>query len=59
MFKLFKKKTKKERLMDEYKKLLKEAKDLSTINRAKSSKKYAEAEEILDKIDQLEENNNK
>lgn len=57
MFKLFKKKTQQERLMDEYKKLLKEAKDLSTISRAESVKKYAEADAVLLKIDQLEKDN--
>lgn len=53
MFGLFKKKSEKEKLQDEYKKLLKKSHELSTTNRAKSDQIAAEAEEVLQKIDKL------
>jgi hypothetical protein len=53
MFGLFKKKSEVEKLEVKYKKLLKEAYDLSTINRTESDKKQAEAQEVLDKIESL------
>lgn len=54
MFGLFKKKTEKEKLQDQYKKLLEESHRLSTTNRAESDKKAAEAEELVQKIEKME-----
>lgn len=53
MLKLFKRKTEVEKLQEQYAKLLKEAFDLSKVNRTKSDEKTAEAEEILAKIEAL------
>lgn len=53
MFKLFKKKTKLEKLEDKYKQLMKEWHALSSINRSESDKKYAEAELVSKQIEQL------
>ena len=53
MFGLFKKKTEKEKLEIEYKKLMKEAFELSKSNRSASDDKYAEADRILKKIETL------
>jgi len=53
MFGLFKKKSKKDVLNAQYKKLLEEAYKLSTSNRTKSDAKYAEAEELMKKIETL------
>jgi len=53
MFGLFKKKTAKEKLYDQYNKLTKEAFNLSTSNRKLSDQKTAEAEEIMKKIEAL------
>jgi|MDTC01.1.fsa_nt_gb hypothetical protein len=50
MFGIFKKKSKSERLQEEYNKVLKEAFKLSKIDRSKSDAKYAEANEILKKM---------
>ncbi|MDZ7848958.1 MAG: Lacal_2735 family protein [Owenweeksia sp.] len=55
MFGLFKGKTEKEKLQKKYEKILKEAHELSTTNRAASDKKQAEAQEVLQKIEQLPE----
>jgi len=44
MFGIFKKKTEKEKLEIEYKKLMKEAFDLSKSNRSASDGKYADAD---------------
>lgn len=54
MFGLFKKKSKLELLQEQYKKLQKEAYQLSTVNRTASDQKQAEAEAILNQIKQLE-----
>ncbi len=54
MFGLFKKKTEKEKLLDQYKKLQEEAYRLSTTDRKASDAKTAEAAELLKKIDALE-----
>ena len=54
MFGLFKKKTEKEILLKQYKKLMSESHRLSTIDRSKSDEKYAEAEKIMNRIDNLE-----
>ena len=53
MFGLFKKKTEAEKLQLEYANLMKEAFELSKINRTKSDEKTAEAEEVLSKIEAL------
>ncbi len=53
MFGLFKKKSELEKLQEQYNKLMKDWHALSSINRAESDKKYAEAEEIAKKIEQL------
>lgn len=55
MFGLFKKKTEKEQLQKKYKSLMEESYTLSHTNRKASDNKQAEAEEILKKIEQLEE----
>lgn len=53
MFGIFKKKSEVEKLQEEYKKLMKDAFDLSKTNRTKSDEKTAEAEEVLKKIEAL------
>ena len=53
MFKLFKKKTSVEKLQDRYKKLMSEWHDLSSIDRAASDEKYAQAQEVLNEIDKI------
>lgn len=54
MFNFFKKKTPIEKLHDQYKKLQKEAYELSTSSRTQSDLKQAEAQEVLKKIEALE-----
>lgn len=54
MFGLFKKKSETEKLQEQYKKLLKEAFDLSKSNRMASDAKQASADVILKKIEALE-----
>lgn len=53
MFGLFKKKTKKEKLQDQYEKLLREAYLLSSTNRKMSDQKTFEANELLEQIAKL------
>jgi hypothetical protein len=53
MFGLFKKKSPVEKLQDRYNKLMSEWHKLSSINRAASDSKYAEAQKLLDEIDKL------
>lgn len=53
MFGLFKKKSEKEKLQEQYEKLLKEAHALSTSNRKMSDQKVFEAEEIMKKLENL------
>ncbi|GMN08679.1 hypothetical protein MTsPCn9_08650 [Croceitalea sp. MTPC9] len=53
MFGLFKKKTEVEKLQEKYQKLMKEAFDLSKINRSESDAKYAEADKIQKQIEEL------
>jgi len=55
MFGLFKKKSKKEVLNQQYKKLMEESYKLSHSDRKASDLKRAEAEDILKQIDALEE----
>ena len=50
MFGIFKKKTEKEKLEEQYRKLLSEAHQLSHTNRKAADEKLAEAEEIVNKI---------
>lgn len=56
MFSIFKKKSKSEKLQEEYNKLMSDWHKLSTINRSKSDEKYAEAQNILEKIELLKIN---
>ena len=53
MFGLFGKSDPKAKLEKQYKKLLEESYRLSTIDRAKSDKVRAEAEEVINQIDEL------
>ena len=55
MLGFFKKKTPLEKLQLEYKKLMAEAHKLSKVDRKKSDQKTAEANEVLNKIDDLYE----
>lgn len=57
MFGMFKKKSQKELLMQQYTKLLEEAFRLSKTNRAASDAKTAEAEALLVKIENLPSDN--
>ena len=52
--KLFKRKTKVEKLQDKYDSLMEEGYRLSKINRTESDKKYLEANELLLEIELLE-----
>ncbi|MCC7318831.1 MAG: Lacal_2735 family protein [Bacteroidales bacterium] len=54
MFKLFKKKSASEKLHKQYELLMAESHRLSKTNRAESDKKYAEAQALLQQIEQLE-----
>ncbi|MBR9860768.1 Lacal_2735 family protein [bacterium] len=53
MFNLFKKKTKLEKLDDQYKRLLERSFEMSKVNRAESDRLQAEAAEILNQIEEL------
>ncbi|WP_299107477.1 Lacal_2735 family protein [uncultured Winogradskyella sp.] len=53
MFGLFKKPSEIEKLQKQYKKLMADWHKLSSSNRSESDKKYAEAQLIMDKIEQL------
>lgn len=55
MFGLFKKKSEREKLVDKYNKLMKEAFELSKVNRTASDQKYAEADAIQKQMDSLPE----
>lgn len=57
MFGWFKKKTEVEKLQEQYEKLMKQSHALSTTNRRESDKKYAEANSIMDKIAELQKQN--
>jgi len=54
MFGLFKKQSPKDKLKKKYLKLLQEARELSTVNRAQSDLKYAEAEDVLKEMEALD-----
>ena len=58
MYSIFKKKSPKEKLQAQYKKLMSEAHKLSQVNRSAGDDKYAEAEEVLKKIEALENSSN-
>lgn len=53
MFGLFKKKTEKEKLEEQYQKLQKASFDLSTTNRKLSDQKAYEAEEVMKQLEKL------
>tara|TARA_R110002051_G_scaffold3333_1_gene18006 strand:+ start:12340 stop:12504 length:165 start_codon:yes stop_codon:yes gene_type:complete len=53
MFGLFKKKTEKEKLYEQYQDLLKEAHKLSTTNRKMSDQKAFEAEEVMKQYEKI------
>ncbi|MDF1673822.1 MAG: Lacal_2735 family protein [Vicingaceae bacterium] len=53
MFNIFKKKSPLDKLEEAYSKALKEAHELSTVNRKASDIKTAEANSILDQIDAI------
>jgi hypothetical protein len=55
MFGLFKKPSEIDKLQKQYKKLMADWHKLSSTNRGESDKKYAEAQIIMDKIEQLKE----
>ena len=55
MFGIFKKKSPIEKLQDRYKKLLSEWHQLSSTDRSASDAKYAEAQSILNEIDNLKD----
>ncbi|MEZ5009917.1 MAG: Lacal_2735 family protein [Chitinophagales bacterium] len=55
MFGLFKKKSKKEKLNEQYQKLMKESFEISKTNRKLADDKYAEAEAIMKEIEQIKE----
>ena len=54
MFSFFKKKSEKEKLQEQYQKLMKESFDLSKIDRTKADAKVAEANLILEQIEKLD-----
>ncbi len=53
MFGLFKKKSEAEKLKEKYEKLMKEAFNLSKIDRTASDAKYAEADQIMKQIEAI------
>jgi hypothetical protein len=53
MFGLFKKKSEKDKLYEQYQKLTKEAHSLSSTNRKLSDQRVYEAEEIMKKLEKL------
>lgn len=57
MFSLFKKRSEIDKLNETYLKLMKEARELSQRNRTAGDAKYAEADEVLKKIDALKKQN--
>ena len=55
MFKIFGKKSETEKLQRKYQKLMKEAFELSKVDRKASDEKYAAADKLMDKISAIEE----
>ncbi|MEW7280164.1 Lacal_2735 family protein [Aquimarina sp. 2201CG1-2-11] len=56
MIRLFKKRSQTEILRDKFEKLMSQWHKLSSVNRKESDKKYAEAQEILAKLELLQKN---
>ncbi|MFY0607004.1 MAG: Lacal_2735 family protein [Cyclobacteriaceae bacterium] len=54
MFGLFKKKSEKEKLQEQYRSLMEQSYKLSTSNRQQSDAKAAEADKILKQMDELD-----
>ena len=54
MFGIFKKRSALDKLQKQYENYMKEWHALSTTNRAESDRKYAEAQRILEQIEQLQ-----
>ena len=54
MFNLFKKKSEKEKLQDQYRKLMEEAHKLSHTNRKLADEKTFEADQVMKKLETLE-----
>ncbi|MEN3322402.1 Lacal_2735 family protein [Mariniflexile soesokkakense] len=57
MFNLFRKKSEIEKLESTFKKLMKEWHELSSVNRKLSDEKYAMAQALIPRIDQLKKTN--
>ena len=55
IFNIFKKKTKKEKILSQYKRIKEEAFNISKINRKKSDELEKKAQDLLDKIEKLEQ----
>lgn len=55
MFGFIKKKSPSQKLQVKYEKLMSEAHRLSQVNRSKGDTKYAEAQQVLDQIEALDE----
>ncbi|WP_394906327.1 Lacal_2735 family protein [uncultured Mesonia sp.] len=55
MFGLFKKKSEKEKLQSQYEKLMSEAHKLASTNRKLSDEKTFQANEVMKKLEQLEQ----
>ena len=53
MFGIFKKKTEVEKLKEKHVRLLKEAHQLSSVNRRKSDEKLSESEEVMKRIREI------
>ena len=53
MFQLFKRKSKREKLEEKFKKLMQQWHELSSVNRAASDQKYAEAQEIAKVLNEM------
>jgi hypothetical protein len=56
MFNIFKKKSPQQILQRKYEDLLKRSRDLSTSNRAASDRTFAEAQEVLRQLEELDKN---
>lgn len=53
MLHFFKKRSKKEKLEEEFKKLMREWHELSTVNRAASDRKFFEAQQIAERLNRM------
>lgn len=54
MFGLFKKKTEREKLLEQYKGLMDDSFKLSKTDRTASDQKYAEAQEVMNQVDKMD-----